>query len=136
MYCPQCRSEYIDGVAECPDCRVALVRELSPEKSRGPHGEADDDIRYVPLVRTYSVKDVAFIHSVLDGTGIRYYIRGEGLTHLRPLADPSVLMVDEESVEDARELLKDLPLSFYPWAPDGGRSPEDEKTGKRDNYTE
>jgi hypothetical protein len=133
MYCPQCGSEYIDGVTECPDCRVALTDELPSKESRSAEGKMDDDIRYVPLVRTYSAKDIAFIHSVLGDTGIRYHIRGEGLTHLRPLADPAILMVEEEAVEDARELLKDLPLSFYPWAPDGGRSPEDEAARERDN---
>ena len=121
MYCPECRSEYIDGVSKCPDCGVALVYDLPPEEDREETG-----IRYIPLVRTYSAKDIAFIHSILGGTNIRYYIRGEGLTHLRPLAEASILMVDEKAAEDARELLKDLPLSFYPWAPDGGRSPEDE----------
>ena len=126
MYCPECRSEYVDGVSKCPDCRVALVVELPPEGNRDPQEVEESDARYVPLVRTFSAKDIAFIHSVLGGTGIKYYIRGEGLTHLRPLADPAILMVDEETVEDARELLKDLPLSFYPWAPHGGRSPEDE----------
>ena len=70
------------------------------------------DINYVPLVRTFSPKDIAFIHSVLGDSGIRYFIRGEGLTHLRPHADPAILMVDEEAVEDAKELLKDLPLSL------------------------
>ena len=124
MYCPGCRSEYIDGVSKCPDCGVALVDELPPEDDREDREETG--IRYIPLVRTYSAKDIAFIHSILGGTNIRYYIRGEGLTHLRPLADASILMVDEKTAEDARELLKDLPLSFYPWAPDGGRSPEDE----------
>ena len=124
MFCPECRSEYVDGVSKCSDCRVALVDELPPEEE--PALEEEPDIPYTPLVRTYSPKDIALIHSVLGGTGIRYYIRGEGLTHLRPLADPAILMVDEKAVEDARELLKDLPLSFYPWAHDGGRSPEDE----------
>ena len=134
MYCPECRSEYVDGVSECPDCRVDLVDELPPELSRdlqdGP--QAEPDVCYVPLVRTFSAKDIAFIHSVLDGTEIRYYIRGEGLTHLRPLADPAILMVDEKKAEDAKELLKDLPLSFYIWAPDGGRSPEDEAARERE----
>ncbi len=36
----------------------------------------------------------------------------------------------EENIKPAKELLKDLPLSFYPWAPDGGHSPEDEKKDK------
>ncbi len=126
MYCPECRSEYVEGVRECPHCNAALVGKLPPEESRKAHEEEEPDARHVPLVRTFSAKDIAFIHSVLGGTGIRYYIRGEGLTHLRPMADPAILMVDEETADDARELLKDLPLSFYPWTPDGGRSPEDE----------
>ena len=129
MFCPECKSEYVDGVTKCPDCSIALIDEISPEEDRDPQEEPG--IRYIPLVRTYSPKDVAFIHSILSGTEIRYYIRGEGLTHLRPLADASILMVDEKAVDDARELLKDLPLSFYPWAPDGGRSPEDEAASEQ-----
>lgn len=134
MYCPECGSEYVPGVTECPDCRIDLVEELPPEGDAAAAKEPD--ISYVPLVRTFSAKDVALIHSVLGGTGIRYYIRGEGLTHLRPLADPAILMVDDEAIDDARELLRDLPLSFYPWAPDGGRSPEDENAKERENDTE
>lgn len=134
MFCPRCRSEYVDGVTECPDCRIALVEELPPEGDEAAAKEPD--ISYVPLVRTYSAKDIAFIHSVLGDTGIRYHIRGEGLTHLRPLADPAILMVDEYASGDARELLKDLPLSFYPWAPDGGRSPGDEKAKDSEKYSE
>ncbi len=49
------------------------------------------------------------------------------------MADPAVLMIAEEALDDARKLLKDLPLSFYPWAPDGGHSPEEEK---KDNDSE
>jgi hypothetical protein len=123
MFCPRCRSEYVEGVEECPDCDVSLVDVLPPEEYGGAR---EDDLVYLPLVRTYSAKDIALIHSVLGGTSIHYYIRGESLTHLRPLADPAVLMVAEEDIDDVRALLKDLPLSFYPWAPDGGRSMEEE----------
>ena len=49
------------------------------------------------------------------------------------MADPAILMIAEEDIEDARELLKDLPLSFYPWAPDGGHSPEEEKQQENDS---
>jgi hypothetical protein len=30
MYCPKCRAEYVEGIAECPDCGVSLVDELTP----------------------------------------------------------------------------------------------------------
>jgi hypothetical protein len=126
MYCPECVSEYVEGVTKCPDCGVALIDELPPGKSRDREPGEETGIIYAPLVRTFSPKDIALINSVLGGTEINYYIRGEGLTHLRPMADPAILMVEEDLQEDARELLKDLPLSFYPWAPDGGRSPGDE----------
>lgn len=32
MFCPNCRDEFRDGIARCPDCEVRLVEEL-PEKS-------------------------------------------------------------------------------------------------------
>ena len=124
MFCPECRFEFIEGVTECPDCKVALVGTLPPEE----YGVAREDVTdYLPLVRTFSAKDIALIHSVLGGINIRYFIQGENFTHVRPMADPAILMIAEEDIEDAKELLKDLPLSFYPWAPDGGHLPEEEE---------
>ena len=112
---------------------MALVSKLPPEE----HGAVQEDATdYLPLVRTYSAKDIALIHSVLGGTNIRYFIQGENLTHVRPMADPAILMIAEEDIEDARELLKDLPLSFYPWAADGGRSPDDEAASRNDSEEE
>jgi hypothetical protein len=32
MYCPKCRAEYVEGIAECPDCGVSLVAELPTEE--------------------------------------------------------------------------------------------------------
>ena len=111
------------GMVELGLAGIAL-----PEEYGGAQEDATD---YLPLVRTYSAKDIALIHSILSGTNIRYFIRGESLTHIRPMADPAMLMVAEENVEDVKALLKDLPLSFYPLALDGGHSPEEEE--KRDN---
>lgn len=104
MFCPKCRSEYRDGVDRCPDCGADLVAE--PGEDRHP------DASLVPLLSTYNPGDIAMIRSILDGSSIRYHIQAEHTVHIRPYAQPAVLLVASGDVEEAKELLKDLDLRF------------------------
>jgi hypothetical protein len=105
MYCPKCKSEYRDGFSTCSDCDVALVHELPSE----PESEF---IEYEEVLSTFNPADVALIKSMLDGENIIYCFHGEHFMHIRPLVEPARLMVDKKEVETARELLRDLDLSF------------------------
>ena len=105
MFCPICRSEYREGFWVCSDCGVELVQELPPE----PEVEYID---YDEVLSTFNPGDIALIKSVLDGEGIIYFFQGEHFTYVRPLALPARLMVKKDQVEQVRELLKDLKLSY------------------------
>lgn len=66
---------------------------------------------FVKVLETDSLTDIAAIKGVLDAEGVRYFVQGENLRYLRP-ADPAVLMVVEDDVNTAIELLRPLKLHY------------------------
>ena len=104
MFCPDCKSEFIDGISRCPVCRVDLVDAL-------PADPEPEFVDYAEVLATYNPADVAFIKSLLDSEGIRYFFKGEHFMYMRPLADPVRLMVATDQVALAREVLKGVELS-------------------------
>lgn len=117
MFCPKCRAEYKEGVKECGQCEVSLVAVLPEKAKQAPRGE-QRDLDFVSVVRTFNPQDIAIIRSILDDSGIEYYIQGENGIAVRPLVDPANVLVVKEQADDAAELLKDLDLSFYLFKPE------------------
>ncbi len=72
---------------------------------------AQAEPRFVKILETRSVSDIALIKATLDAEGIGYYIQGENVAFIRPL-DAAALMVDEEEVERVIDLLKPLKLNY------------------------
>ena len=104
MFCPKCRAEYREGFHVCSDCNVDLIEVIPPE----PEPEF---VNLKEVLATYNPADVAFLKSLLESEGIQYFFKGEHFMYMRPLADPVRLMVREDQVEAALELLKDVDLS-------------------------
>jgi hypothetical protein len=73
--------------------------------------EKKSESRFVRILDTDSLTDIAMIKSVLDGSGVRYYIQGENVRYLRPV-DSARLMVQDEDVEKAVALIKPLKLNY------------------------
>jgi hypothetical protein len=105
VFCPECRREYREGFTTCSDCNVPLVSELPPEAE-------PDFIDYKEVLSTNSPSDRALIRSILDAEGITYFFQGEYVSAYVYNAIPVRLMVKEDQVQRAVDILKDLELSF------------------------
>ena len=64
------------------------------------------------LVATSNLADIALIKSLLDAEGIVYLAQGENFHAVRPLIEPVRFMVSESDLDRARDLLRDITLSF------------------------
>jgi hypothetical protein len=109
LFCPTCRTEYIEGITVCDDCQAPLVPELPPETEKMPVTEL---AKYEKVLVTYNASDIALLKSILDGTNIAYYFLGEFFNYAEPLVQPARLMVKKDQVPDVKELLKEVKLTF------------------------
>lgn len=105
-WCPNCKSEFVAGVSECPVCHEALVEELPV-----------DEMEYIPdtwkMVAEYT-DDVSgsLAEGLLQDNGIA--CRLENITiHAAPVMVSQDLTgtrvwVEAENVDDARKLLEEV----------------------------
>ena len=66
-------------------------------------------IDYKKVLSTSRPSDIAMIKSILDSNGITYFFQGENFVHWA-YPTPARLMVKEDEVEKAKEILKDFKL--------------------------
>ncbi len=103
VWCPKCRSEYVEGKEECPVCHVALVDE-----------EPREDVEYVPetwkLAAEYSDEEMGNLaEGLLEQNGIE--CRLENMTfHAAPVNISQDMTrikvwVQEADLATAQELL-------------------------------
>lgn len=120
MFCPRCEAEYSEGFTKCSDCHIPLVPELGPVPDDRP-GYTE----YEEVMSTFNPFDIAMIKSLLDAEDILYFFQGEQFSYVRPLADPVRLMVAKDDAEAAREILKDLTISYGPSSPNKDEKKEE-----------
>jgi len=122
-YCPQCKFEYEEGVARCPDCKVDL-KPGSPPQPAQP-AQPGPETRPVRLCTVPDVSAGDIIRALLSENGIpsvlqRYGpITGElgrvtdGLTD-----DYAIILVPANRLREAMELLEAIQSGDTVW-PDG-----------------
>jgi hypothetical protein len=106
-YCPDCLTEYVDGVAECADCGVALLPGSPPERPR----QQLEDVADSKLVRIRVFSggtaqlDADLARNILETEGIPCVLPGETSAEILPVLDVP-LFVRAKDAERAAELLK------------------------------
>lgn len=106
MFCPNCGAEYVEGVAECSDCRVALVAERpAPKEFEKP--------RFENVLTIFNVGDMAVIKSVFDAENIEYVFDGENFNLVDPMIQPVRLFVKSSHAARAKELLGGMSLHYW-----------------------
>ncbi len=138
MFCPNSEcpdvkrtglpGEYRPGIHECPRCKTTLVAEkptqvkevesFQPENERqritaemGSDSEEREWANFVSVAELPNVSLVAFAKSLLDGSGIRYFIKNEAFHRLEGFATPlwiPEVLVEPGRAEEARRLLARL----------------------------
>jgi hypothetical protein len=86
---------------------------------------------YEEILRTYNPIDIAMVKSLLDHERVDYFFRDEFFGYAYPWAQPARLMVRREQAFEAREILRELTLSYSvsaavprPAGPAAGAKPE------------
>ncbi len=136
MFCPKCKTEYIEGIKTCADCNVPLVEELPPvvETVRTPSEPLPPDSgKMVMVFCTDDSHDFIQAAEALKQAGIRVY-GDEEFTGEMNMAQISLspfrwtIYVDEGRALDAREVLEDREFDFIADGPVNG--PEADEIGE------
>ena len=105
MFCPKCRCEFLEGIIDCPECKVPLVAKLPPEEF----------VEFVRVFESANPNLTVIIKSILDDAKIKYFVKGEhmqnvfgGQLQFTPKAGigNAEFLVSKEDEEVAKELLK------------------------------
>ncbi len=101
-YCPNCETEFRDGILRCSDCGTELVQTLAAPQADEDGAEA---VELVELASFPIPAEADMMRELLETNGIRTVVRGESdPIGAASMASPAALLVEQRDLERAREL--------------------------------
>lgn len=109
MWCPKCKSEYREGIDECPVCKVPLTESLEP----APDGTDTGPQEPVLLMAFQDREELGLAAGLLDAAGIPYLTREPGGGEIMRITTGSnltgtELYVDPRHLRPALHLLRQI----------------------------
>jgi len=113
IICPNCSSEFeltdkerASKKVHCPKCEALIDSQVNPPKVLNREN-------YIELLSSLNQGDIALIKSIMDDSEIDYYVLGENFLGVRPLLEPARFFVNENQLEEAKEVLRDFQLNIW-----------------------
>jgi len=111
MFCPNCGNEYQDGVYQCPDCKVVLIKKPIRTANR-----KNDYL--VTVLKTNDVSQLMLAKALLLGAHIPFFAKDEIVQDIfgvgrigsgfNVITGPIQIQVTRDRAEEARSLLSTL----------------------------
>ena len=107
MYCPSCKSEFIDSITICSDCNISLVENMALN-------EPLENINWVNVKEVPGKVFCEMMGEVLDSEGIPYFLKTDWSASAYNIASAGLsgsyvqLYVPENFCDKANNLLTEL----------------------------
>jgi hypothetical protein len=108
-FCPQCKYEYLAGIATCADCDCPLVERLPPdEPSSSAPSQLSPVAKPVTVHTAANTMEATTLKAFLESGGIPCLLKISHESSLAPLPPLIELQVPAEREEEARLVLQEL----------------------------
>jgi predicted Zn finger-like uncharacterized protein len=113
IICPACQStiainknEQKKKLVRCSECDSLINLAVNPP-------EIIKDKKYVQIISSMNQGDLGIIKSMLDDGGIDYFVNGENFLSVDPLIQPARIMVREDQLDEAKEIIKNFEFHIF-----------------------
>jgi len=107
MYCPKCRTQYVDDVKECFDCKIPLVDDLPDETPL-------EKIKWVALPVLAGEIYADMVEEVLSNKDIPHFTKSDWATSAFNISSANLvgskvtIFVPEENHDEAAKILEEI----------------------------